>query len=359
VSVAVAPVNDAPTALNLTGTTVPENSPIGLAFGLFATVDGDAGDTFTYSFVAGPGDTDNAAFAIVGNQLQLATQPNFERQAAYTVRVRSTDAGGLSIERPFTITVADVAEAPAVDHVIAPSAGSYRVGQPLQFTAVLTQPVTQVGRGGVTLPVVVGRSRVNATLVAGLGTNRLTFQYVPKKTDNDADGVAIGTAITLPRNVFLRDGQGRNLALGLPPTSTGGVLVDNTAPSIRSLIAPPAGTYGTGDVLTFTAVLSERVTVSGTPAVSLKIGAVNRLATYVSGSGTTTLVFRYVVQSGDSAARGITVGSRLVLSAASITDAAGNGLLPTFRVPATRGVLVTPIPRPLSVAFQAAFAGLQ
>ena len=70
--------------------------------------------TFTYSLVAGAGSTDNAAFSISGNTLQIAASPNFEAQSSYAIRVRTTDQGGLTFERQFTITVADLNEAPTL-----------------------------------------------------------------------------------------------------------------------------------------------------------------------------------------------------------------------------------------------------
>jgi hypothetical protein len=39
-------------------------------------------------------------------------QNNYEAKSSYTVRGRSTDAGGLSTEKAFTITVTDINEAP-------------------------------------------------------------------------------------------------------------------------------------------------------------------------------------------------------------------------------------------------------
>src|SRR5262249_4367204 len=38
---------------------------------------------------------------------------DFEARSSYGVRVRSTDAGGLAVEKDFTIAVTDVSEAPA------------------------------------------------------------------------------------------------------------------------------------------------------------------------------------------------------------------------------------------------------
>jgi hypothetical protein len=90
---------------------VAENLPTGTAVGLLSTADPDAANIFTYALVGGVGSTDNASFAIQGNQLVTATSFNFETQNTYSARVRSTDQGGLSTDKVFTITVTDANEA--------------------------------------------------------------------------------------------------------------------------------------------------------------------------------------------------------------------------------------------------------
>ncbi len=64
-------VNETPTDLALSATTVNENVPVNTVIGTFSTTDPDSGNSFTYSLVTGTGDTDNSAFSIVGNQLQI------------------------------------------------------------------------------------------------------------------------------------------------------------------------------------------------------------------------------------------------------------------------------------------------
>lgn len=105
-------VNVAPTAVNLSNSSVAENSSTGTAVGTLSTTDANSGDTFLYSLVAGAGDTDNSAFTIVDNQLLVNSSLDFETKDSYTVRVRTTDQGGLSTEQSFTITITDVNEAP-------------------------------------------------------------------------------------------------------------------------------------------------------------------------------------------------------------------------------------------------------
>ena len=68
--------------------------------------------------MAGPGDTDNAAFAIQANTLTTNAVFDYEAKRVYSVRVRASDQGGLSTEKVFTVTVTDVNEAPALNVIV-------------------------------------------------------------------------------------------------------------------------------------------------------------------------------------------------------------------------------------------------
>jgi len=99
--------------------------------------------------------------------------------------------------------------------------------------------------------------------------------------------------------------------------------IDKTAPTTTTVGIPPAATYGIGQVLSFTVNYSEAVFVTGTPQMPLYING-QRLANYVSGSGTTALLFQYTVQSGDNNFNGAYPGANLALNGGTIRDAATN-----------------------------------
>ncbi|BAZ48519.1 YD repeat protein [Nostoc sp. NIES-4103] len=107
-TITVIPSNLAPTALSLTPANVNENVPINTKVGTFSTVDPNTGDTFTYSLVTGTGSTDNSAFTIVGDELRLLVSPDYETKDSYSIRVKTTDQGGLSFESPLIITINDI-----------------------------------------------------------------------------------------------------------------------------------------------------------------------------------------------------------------------------------------------------------
>ncbi|RYZ75143.1 MAG: hypothetical protein EOP05_08600, partial [Proteobacteria bacterium] len=75
---------------------------------------------------------------------------------------------------------------------------------------------------------------------------------------------------------------------------------DDFAPTITQVNSTqPNGSYGSG-IVPISIQFSQTVNVTGTPSLKLETGATDRLATYVSGSGTTTLIFNYAVQAGDA-----------------------------------------------------------
>jgi hypothetical protein len=104
------PVNQAPTNLALSNGNIAENQSIGTAIGTFTTTDPDTGNTFTYSLVTGTGSTDNALFTITGNQLQSNGIFDFETKNSYSIRVKTTDQGGLSYEKELTLGITNVDE---------------------------------------------------------------------------------------------------------------------------------------------------------------------------------------------------------------------------------------------------------
>ena len=108
----IAPSNQAPTDLTLTGNEVFENDPAGTWVGYLDTADPDAGDTFTYALVPGPGSQDNACFELSGADLLTTTSFNYEVRNSYSIRVQTTDSGGLSTSSVFTVSVLDLDEPP-------------------------------------------------------------------------------------------------------------------------------------------------------------------------------------------------------------------------------------------------------
>ena len=100
--------NETPTAIALSNNSVVEKESIGAVVGNLITTDPDTDDQFTYALVSGEGSDNNASFAIDGGVLKTAEVFDFRSKSSYTVRIRSTDSGGLSTEQAFTIAISDV-----------------------------------------------------------------------------------------------------------------------------------------------------------------------------------------------------------------------------------------------------------
>ncbi|NDD92052.1 cadherin repeat domain-containing protein, partial [bacterium] len=134
--------NHLTTAISLSASSMAENNSAGDLVGTLQSTDPDSDDSFTYALVAGDGDTDNSSFSVSGNELKLGVSANFEAKNSYSARVRSTDAGGLSFEQAFTISITNVNETPtAVLIVNDSSAYSSLSSTPLISWVTQAQPV--------------------------------------------------------------------------------------------------------------------------------------------------------------------------------------------------------------------------
>ena len=139
-TITVSDINEAPTVVSLSATGIAENADVNTVVGALSTTDPDLGNTFTYTLVAGTGDTDNAAFNISGSSLRATASFNFEVKSSYSVRVRSTDQGGLWIEQAFTITVTNVNEVPMVVALSANSIAENAAANTVVGTLSTTDP---------------------------------------------------------------------------------------------------------------------------------------------------------------------------------------------------------------------------
>lgn len=109
--------NHAPTDIALSTNSISENTNTSggpVEVGTLSATDLDSTE-FTYSLVAGTGDTDNATFAIAGDKLQVKQDVDldFETQQNYSVRIQVSD-GSLTYEEVFVIDVTNQLE---VEHL--------------------------------------------------------------------------------------------------------------------------------------------------------------------------------------------------------------------------------------------------
>jgi Ca2+-binding RTX toxin-like protein len=103
-----APKNTAPADIALSTTSVNERVAPGSVIAALATKDADGADTHSYTLVQDP----SGLFEIRDGALALREGAALDREEAanHTIMLRSTDTNGDSVERSFTLTVADARE---------------------------------------------------------------------------------------------------------------------------------------------------------------------------------------------------------------------------------------------------------
>ncbi len=189
--------------------------------------------------------------------------------------------------------------------------------------------------------------------MTGFTNADLTIANSTLSAVSSADGGITWTATLTPiasitdaTNVITLANTGVTDAVGNAGTGTtdsNNYAIDTSAPTITSVSVPANATYATGQNLDFTVNTNENITVNtggGTPRIALTVGATTRYADYLSGGGTSALLFRYTVQAGDNDADGIAVGA-LDPNGGTLRDAADNSLTLTLNsVGSTAAVLV-------------------
>ena len=116
VSVTVTPVNDAPTDIQLSSTSVNENTDTTGGLVVATLLGGDVDSTaLTFNFVSGDGDGDNDLFEIDGDSLKLKSgvEIDYEIKPQYSIRVEVSD-GEFSFDKSLAIDVADLLEMDAL-----------------------------------------------------------------------------------------------------------------------------------------------------------------------------------------------------------------------------------------------------
>ncbi|MGN6282339.1 Ig-like domain-containing protein, partial [Frateuria sp.] len=214
--------------------------------------------------------------------------------------------------------------------------GSYKIGDTVYLTVTFDQAVVVDGTGGTpTLQMETGGIDHDAIYVSGSGSNTLTFAYTVQAGDASADLDYASSAALALAGGTIRSSAGVDAELTLPATGSASsiagqhaIVVDGIAPTVVSVDAPANGTYVAGQNLDFTVNYSDAVTVdtsAGTPRIAITLDTGGTVyAHYVSGSGTTALVFRYTVQAGQNDADGITLASAVDDNGGTLRDAVGN-----------------------------------
>ena len=152
-----------------------------------------------------------------------------------------------------------------------------------------------------------------ASYLSGSGTTELVFSYTVLAVDDDPDGISWNeNSLRLDGDDSIT-GNFNGLDANLDHTELGKLedhrIDQNPRAVSQEVTSDPVGgtdsdTYGAGDAITFEVVFNQPVTVNGAPRLGFNITG-DKYATYVSGSGTDTLVFSYTVLAADSNTNGI------------------------------------------------------
>ncbi|MFB6455320.1 cadherin domain-containing protein [Chitinophaga sp. Hz27] len=99
----------APTDIQLSNTSIPENIAIGTLVGNLTATSADPVNSLVYSLGGG---ADDAAFTISGTTLKTNAVFDFETKNVYNIKIKVTGGSGLSFTKDFVITITNVNEAP-------------------------------------------------------------------------------------------------------------------------------------------------------------------------------------------------------------------------------------------------------
>jgi hypothetical protein len=279
--------NDAPTIANpIPNQNATEDAAFFFQFAANTFADPDAGGVLTYSAQLGGGGALPVWLSFDPVTRTLSGTPLNAHVGTVSIDVIASDGNGGTVTDTFDIVVANTNDAPTIANALpnrnATEDTAFNVtfasntfadpdaGDTLTYTAQLA--------GGGALP---------AWLSFDAATR--TFSGTPANGD-------IGT---ISIDVIAGDGNGGSV------TDTFDIVVAATAsgPAVTGVSSTSAnGVYTIGDSLAVVVSFDTSVTVDttgGVPTLWLETGAVDRHASYVSGSGSTQLAFTYLVQEAD------------------------------------------------------------
>src|SRR5262249_55298355 len=181
--------------------------------------------------------------------------------------------------------------------------GTYGIGASISITVTFSKAVAVTGTPQLAL-----NSGGTATYASGTGTATLTFTYTVAAGQTSADlDYTSANSLTLSAGTIPRVGKGQHATMTLPAPGAAGslgankdIVIDAIQAVVTNATSPTAnGAYNFGAVIDITVQFNRLVNVTGSPQLALNSGGT---AAYLSGSGTTTLTFRYTVGSGESSA---------------------------------------------------------
>ncbi len=228
------------------------------------------------------------------------------------------------------------------------SNGTLGAGQTISIQVTFNELVNVTGTPQLTLAT---GSPATTTInyVSGTGTTVLNFDYLTASGNFSPDlDYANTTALSL-NGGSIQDAAGNAAVLTLAAPAASGslgfaknLIIDGVGPTVTGVTASNGnGTFTVAGVINIQVNFNENVTVTGTPQLTLATGAPATTAVnYVSGSGTSTLLFNYTVAAGNfSADLDYANAAALALNGGTINDSSGNAAALTLVTPGLAGSL--------------------
>lgn len=209
--------------------------------------------------------------------------------------------------------------------------GTYKLGDAISVMMTFDQEVSVSSSGGIpTLLLETGSVDRSAVYSGGSGSKTLTFNYRVLEGDRSVDLDYHSTTALSLNGATIQNTYANDAILTLPAVGSANslagqhnIVIDGIVPTVTSVAVPVSGYYTEGQALDFTVNFSEPVSITGMPRLSLTIGSQTVSANYLSGTGSSSLVFGYTIIAGLQDHDGITVGA-LSLEGGTLKDAAGN-----------------------------------
>ena len=293
---------------------------------------GGTGTTnLVFEYTIAPGDTDTDGVSIVENQLAL--NDGTVMDAAGNAAILTHAA--LTAQPTHTVDgIAPIISGIAITSM--PSNGSaYKAGEKIQVVVTFSENVTVTDTPQLTLTI--GAVDRHAHWTSGTGTPTLVFEYTIAKEDADTDGVSIAADQLSLNGGTITDATGNAAILTHAPLTT---QVNHviSQPTIRSLAITRTGPYGVGSNIEVTVSTSEPIYVTGSPTLTLVIGATDRTASYTRGNGSSALAFSYTVVAGDTDTNGVAVkANSLTLNGGTLRNSVNANLQLTHNEIANAG----------------------
>ena len=197
----------------------------------------------------------------------------------------------------------------------------YRLGENIEVRVTFNRVVNVVTTGGLPALTLTVGTQTRQTTNYGYDGRSLTFSYTVAAGDFDGDGIGVAAGALSLNGGQINDARSATtpatLALGTHAIDNDAGHKVATAPVVSSWSANVpgdwtigvGGTFERGEDIEVTVVFNQPVHVTGTPQLELGIGTEARQAGYASGTGTTSLLFRYRVVQADSDSDGMSVAA--------------------------------------------------